>query len=62
MGACSTIKVTRTAAQKYLLARTMEATDEELGNALGQFLAERLYNAYVVPDNETENDDEVLDG
>jgi hypothetical protein len=60
MGAFSTIKITRSAARKYLLCRIMEADDVDLGDTLDLFLSARLYTADIVPDDWETNDDEQL--
>lgn len=60
MSAFKTLYITRAKAIEYLFDKTA-ITDRELQDMLnnGQ-LDGRLYNVRVVPNNELENDDEVL--
>lgn len=60
MSEFTTIRVTRHAARKYLVARLMDAADFEMEDMLDTFLAERLYNSQIVHDDEVQNDDEIL--
>lgn len=60
VGANSTIRITKTAARKYLLARVMDATDTQLADMLDGFLSERPYNAEIVVDGDRDADDDLL--
>lgn len=58
MGACTTIKVTSKAAKRFLVDHILyNASISELEALLDELLKSRCYNAYIVPDDEANNDD-----
>lgn len=59
MGAHSTIRITRTAAQRYIMTEFLTMGDEQLERIMDTLLEGRLYNVRFVSDDE-ENDDGLL--
>lgn len=61
MGAISTIRVTRRAALRFAVNQIMQASEHDLEAVCDLFLADRLYNVYLLPDDAVENDDSIID-
>ena len=54
-------KITRSKAKEIFLNHIMgDIPDDQLESFLDDILYHRLYNAVIVPDHETENDDSII--
>lgn len=61
MSAYTTLRITRTRAIHELISKLAGGiTDKQLEAFLDELLEPRLYNACVVPDAETDNDNDAL--
>lgn len=60
MGACSTLSVSRRKAKELLLEHLVgDVNDEVLKAFMDDYLDDGLRNCRIVPDDETNDDDEV---
>lgn len=61
MSAYSTLRITRSKAKEYIVAKVLsELSDEELSDVMDKFLYDRLYNCVIVADDSEENDNFVI--
>lgn len=61
MGACSTLYITRTKARSFLASIAVGTdSDDILQEMMRVALADRLYNATIVPDGDPQNDDDAI--
>lgn len=61
MSAYTTLRITRSRALQQLMSKLAgDITDKQLEAFLDELLEPRLYNAWVVPDSETDNDNDAL--
>ena len=60
MSAYATVKITRSAARKFL-TRSVYFPDKLLEDLIDDYLKEKLYNCQIVDDNSEDNSDELLD-
>lgn len=59
MGAYTSIRITRSAAKKYMMERLFNIQDSQLEDFMDAELNDRLYDCVIVND-EDENDDDLL--
>lgn len=57
MGACSTIKITRSKARNSLISTIIACSDDKLQELMDNVLSSMLYNCIIVDDTDEDNQD-----